>query len=192
MDKNLLLSGTPVDKKNLLLSGAPSGQKTSSLGTPSGQKTSSLAPPVDKKPPHLLLSGASSGQKTSSSLAPPVDKKPPPPLCSLAPSCENTNQNSFYILLISGTQNSEDVKKEWEAQMFCCLSLQNPLMCDEEDRMRTFPASWCDQECPTAREMVDAGFYKGSGDCVRQYLTRMFLLPLVSYNNHVFLCIWFL
>ena len=63
--------------------------------------------------------------------------------------------------------SDEAIKREWEAQMFRCLSPQNPLMCDEEDRMRTFPSSWCDQERPTPREMVDAGFYyKGSGDRV--------------------------
>ena len=37
--------------------------------------------------------------------------------------------------------SDETIKKEWEAQMFRCLSPQNPLMCDEEDRMRTFPPS---------------------------------------------------
>ena len=63
--------------------------------------------------------------------------------------------------------SDEAIKREWEAQMFRCLSPQNPLMCDEEDRMRTFPASWCDEERPTPREVVDAGFYyKGSGDRV--------------------------
>ena len=63
--------------------------------------------------------------------------------------------------------SDEAIKREWEAQMFRWLSPQNPLMCDEEDRMRTFPASWCDQDRPTPHEMVDAGFYyKGSGDRV--------------------------
>ena len=47
------------------------------------------------------------------------------------------------------------------------LSPQNPLMFDEEDHMRTFTPSWCDQERPTPHEMVNAGFYyKGSGDRV--------------------------
>ena len=63
--------------------------------------------------------------------------------------------------------SDEVIKKEWEAQMFRCLSPQNPLMYDEEDRMRTFSSSWCDQEHPTPREMVDAGFYyNGSGNRV--------------------------
>ena len=59
------------------------------------------------------------------------------------------------------------LSREREAQMFRCLSPQNPLMWDEEDCMRTFPASWCDEERPIPREVVDAGFYyKGSGDRV--------------------------
>ena len=63
--------------------------------------------------------------------------------------------------------SDEAIKRELEAQMFRCLSLKNPLMCDEEDRMKNFPPSWCDQEHPTPRKMVDAGFYyKGSGDRV--------------------------
>ena len=45
--------------------------------------------------------------------------------------------------------SDEAIKRELEAQMFRCLSPQNPLKCDEEDRMRTFPSSWCDQERPT-------------------------------------------
>ena len=77
------------------------------------------------------------------------------------------DQDCVDAAAISGTQNSEANKREWEAQMFCCLSPQNPLMCDEEDRMRIFPPSWCDQQRPTPREMVDAGFYcEGSGDRV--------------------------
>ena len=40
-------------------------------------------------------------------------------------------------------------------------------MCDKEDRMRTFPNSWYDQESPTPHELVNAGFYyMGSGDRV--------------------------
>ena len=77
------------------------------------------------------------------------------------------DQDCVDAAAISDTQNSETLKREWEAQMFRCSSPQNSLMCDEEDRMRTFPASWCDEERPTPREMVDAGFYyKGSGDRV--------------------------
>ena len=69
------------------------------------------------------------------------------------------NQDCVDAAAISGTQNSKAIKKEWEVQMFRSLSPQNPLMCDEEDRMRIFPSSWCDQERPTPREMMDAGFY---------------------------------
>ena len=69
------------------------------------------------------------------------------------------DQDCVDAAAISGTQNSKAIKREWEVQMFRCLSSQNPLMCDEEDRMRTFPSSWCNQERPTPREMVDAGFY---------------------------------
>ena len=77
------------------------------------------------------------------------------------------DQDCVDAAAISDTQNSEAIKREWEAKMFRCSSPQNPLMCDEEDRMITFPSSWCDQERPTPREMVDAGFYyKGSGDRV--------------------------
>ena len=63
------------------------------------------------------------------------------------------------------------IKRELEAQMFRCLSPQNSLMCDEEDCMRTFPASWCDQERPTPREMVDAGFYY----CIKVLATVFFV-----------------
>ena len=94
------------------------------------------------------------------------------------------DQDCVDAAAISGTQNSEVIKKEWEAQMFRCLSPQNPLMCDEEDRMRTFPPSWCDQECPTAREMVDAGFYyKGSGDRVLCFYCGGGLLYWKPHDN---------
>ena len=77
------------------------------------------------------------------------------------------DQDCLDATAISGTQNSEAIKKEWKAQMFRCLSPQNPLICDEKDCMRSFPPSWCHQECPTLREMVNADFYyKGSGDRV--------------------------
>ena len=46
------------------------------------------------------------------------------------------DQDCVDPVAISGTQNSEAIKKEWEAQMFLCLSPKNPLMCDEEDCMR--------------------------------------------------------
>ena len=69
------------------------------------------------------------------------------------------DQDCVDAAAISGTQNSKAIKREWEAQIFRCLSPQNPLMCDEKDRMRTFPLSWCNQERPTPREMEDAGFY---------------------------------
>ena len=63
--------------------------------------------------------------------------------------------------------SDEAIKRELEAQMFLCLSPQYPLMCDEQDCMRTFPPSCCDQERPAPREIEDAGFYcKGSGDRV--------------------------
>ena len=77
------------------------------------------------------------------------------------------DQDCVDAAAISGTQNSEAIKREWKAQMFRCLSPQNPLMYDEEHRMKTFSPSWCDQERPTPRKIVDAGFYcKGSGDRV--------------------------
>ena len=69
--------------------------------------------------------------------------------------------------VMSTAQNTESLERELEPQVFCCLSLQNPLMCDKEDCMKTFPQSWYDQEHPTLCEMVDAGFYcKGSGNHV--------------------------
>ena len=52
---------------------------------------------------------------------------------------KNTDQDCVDAAAISGTQNSEAIKRKWKAQMFRCSSPQNPLMCDEEDRMRTFP-----------------------------------------------------
>ena len=77
------------------------------------------------------------------------------------------DQDCVDAAVSSDAQNSEAIKREWEDQMFCCLALQNPLICDEEDHMKTFPPSWCDQERPIPCEMVDEGFYcKGFGDRV--------------------------
>ena len=56
------------------------------------------------------------------------------------------DQDCIDAAAISGTQNFEAIKREWEAQMFRCLSPKNPLMRNDEDRMRTFLPSWCDQE----------------------------------------------
>ena len=50
---------------------------------------------------------------------------------------------------------------------FPCYFPQKRHMCREEDRMETFHNSWCDQKCPTAQELVNAGFYyKKYGDRV--------------------------
>ena len=63
--------------------------------------------------------------------------------------------------------SQDSVSRELEAEMFHCLNPQKPHMCDKEDRMRTFPNSWYDQESPTPHELVNAGFYcMGSGDRV--------------------------
>ena len=59
------------------------------------------------------------------------------------------DQDCVDAAAVSDTQNFEAIEREWEAQMFRCSSPQNLLMCDEEDCMRTFPSSWCDQERPT-------------------------------------------
>ena len=65
---------------------------------------------------------------------------------------------------MSDAQNDKAIERELEAQMFHCLSPQNPLMCDEENCMRTFLQSWYEQVRATPREIVDADFYcKGSG-----------------------------
>ena len=48
------------------------------------------------------------------------------------------DQDCVNATAISGTQNFEAIKREWEAQMFHCLSPQCPLMCDEENRIRIF------------------------------------------------------
>ena len=44
------------------------------------------------------------------------------------------DQDCFDAAVSSG----EAIKRELKAQMFRCLSPQNPLMCDEEDGMRPF------------------------------------------------------
>ena len=55
--------------------------------------------------------------------------------------------------------SQDSVSRELEAEMFHCLNPKKPHMCDKEDRVRTFPNSWYDQESPTPHELVDAGFY---------------------------------
>ena len=63
------------------------------------------------------------------------------------------------IVSVALPQDSEAVEKNFKTKMFCCSFPQNPLMCDRENYMGTFPKSWYDQKCPTSREMVGAGFY---------------------------------
>ena len=62
--------------------------------------------------------------------------------------------------------SQDSVSRELEAEMFCCLNLQKPYMCDKEDRMRSFPNSWYDQESSTPHELVDARFFC-MGSCDR-------------------------
>ena len=77
------------------------------------------------------------------------------------------DQDCVDAAVMSDARNAETIERELEAQLFCCLSLQNPLMYDEEDHMKIFSQSWYDQEHPMPREMVDASFYyKGSGERV--------------------------
>ena len=67
---------------------------------------------------------------------------------------------------------------------FPCYFLRKRHMCKEEDRMQTFRNSLCDQNCPTAQEMVDASFYyKRYGDrvCCIYYGGQLFKWK--AYDN---------
>ena len=68
------------------------------------------------------------------------------------------DQDCVDAAVVSDAQNAKAIERELKAQMFCCSYPQNPLMCDEEDRMRTFSQSQYNQERPTPPEMMDADF----------------------------------
>ena len=74
---------------------------------------------------------------------------------------KNRVQDFVDVAIVSVVlpQDSEAVEKKFKTKMFCCLSPQNPFMCDKENRKSIFPKSWYDQEFPTSHEKVGAGFY---------------------------------
>ena len=56
---------------------------------------------------------------------------------------KNMAQDCFDTSMVSDAlpQNTKVLEKMLKAQMFCCSLPQNPLMCDKEDRMRSFSKS---------------------------------------------------
>ena len=79
---------------------------------------------------------------------------------------KNKDEDCVDAAIISDAlpQVTEAFEREFKPKMFCCSFPQNPFMCDNEERIGTFPKRWFNQKRSTSREMVDAGFNCISSD----------------------------
>ena len=82
------------------------------------------------------------------------------------------------------SQDCIDFAAVCNPEEFPCYFSRKHHMCREVDRMETFCNSWCDQNRPTAQEMVDADFYyKKYGDRVCCFYCEGQLFQWKAYDN---------